>query len=161
MAWSKRLIRKALKFWRSPRQERRLLLEALVLLPVTAVALRVVGFRRWQSFLTRRAYSAGPRQNPEEQNMHLAHLAVSSVNKASRFSPWPSSCLQQSLTLGWLLRRRGIDSQLRIGVRKAAGRFEAHAWVEHGGVVLYDPGGTDGGYVPFARPITPLEESRP
>jgi hypothetical protein len=150
-----------MRFLRASRQERRLLLEALVLLPVTSIALRVVGFRHWQSFLARRTPHAGPRQGGTKQTLDLASLAVTSVTKASRFSPWPANCLQQSLTLGWLLRRRGIDSQLRIGVRKQGGRFEAHAWVEHEGVVLYDPGGNNGGFVPFERPITPLEGSYP
>ena len=160
MVWSKLLIRKALKFWRASWQERRLLLEALVLLPVTAVALRVVGFRRWQTFLLRRAPQTGHRQNNAEQTLDLARLAVTSVTRASRFSPWRASCLQQSLTLGWLLRRRGIDSQLRIGVRKEDGRFEAHAWVEHQGVVLYDPGLNSERFVPFERAIAPVGEGR-
>jgi hypothetical protein len=160
MAWSKRLIRNGVKYLRASRQERWLLLEALVLLPVTSVALWVVGFRRWQAFLARRTPHAGPRQQNPEQTLDLARLAVTSVKKVSRFSPWPASCLQQSLTLGWLLRRRGIDSQLRIGVRKEDGRFEAHAWVEHQGVVLYDPGLNSERFVPFERAIAPVGEGR-
>src|SRR5215831_3763356 len=139
MAWSKRLIRSGVQFLRASRQERRLFLEALLLLSATALALRVVGFRRWQSFLARRAPLAGGRDRNAAQTLHLARLAVHSVRRASRFSPWPANCLQQSLTLGWLLGRRGIDTELRIGFRKEGGRFEAHAWVEHRRAVLYDP----------------------
>jgi hypothetical protein len=47
-------------------------------------------------------------------------------------------CLPRSLMLCWLLRRRGIDSQLHIGVRKGNGKMEAHAWVERNGVILND-----------------------
>jgi len=42
------------------------------------------------------------------------------------------------LTLWWLLGRQGIASELRIGVRKEQGRFEAHSWVEYEGVTLND-----------------------
>jgi hypothetical protein len=48
------------------------------------------------------------------------------------------TCLHRSLTLWWLLRRQGVASELRIGVRKEQGRFEAHAWVERAGVALND-----------------------
>ena len=41
-----------------------------------------------------------------------------------------TNCLEQSLVLWWLLRRRGIAADLRIGARKDSDRFEAHAWVE-------------------------------
>lgn len=46
--------------------------------------------------------------------------------------------LHRSLTLWWLLGRQGIASELRIGVRKEQGRFEAHSWVEYEGVTLND-----------------------
>jgi hypothetical protein len=49
------------------------------------------------------------------------------------------SCLVRSIALVRLLERAGIaGSRLRVGVRDNAGRFEAHAWVELGGVVLAD-----------------------
>ena len=35
-----------------------------------------------------------------------------------------------------LLARRGIAAHLRIGVKKNVAQFEAHAWVECGGVAL-------------------------
>jgi hypothetical protein len=160
MAWSKWLIRSGVQFLRASWQERQLFLEALLLLSATALALRVIGFRRWQSFLARRASLAGPRDGNMAQTLHLARLAVHSVRRASRYCPWPASCLQQSLTLVWLLYCRRIDSQLRIGVRKEGGRFEAHAWVEHRGVVLYDPGFSSDNFVPFDCAIAPLEVVR-
>ena len=40
--------------------------------------------------------------------------------------------------LWWLLRRRGIAAELRIGARKEFERFEAHAWVEVDSAVLND-----------------------
>ena len=52
---------------------------------------------------------------------------------AARHLPFQPNCLEQSLALWWLLRRRGIPADLRIGVRKDAANFEAHAWVEAGG----------------------------
>jgi hypothetical protein len=59
--------------------------------------------------------------------------------------------------LWWLLRRRGIATELRIGARKEFERFEAHAWVEVDAEVLNDASAEHQHFVPFDGPITPLE----
>jgi hypothetical protein len=49
------------------------------------------------------------------------------------------NCLQRSVVLWRVLRRRELEAELRIGVRKeAAGGRQFHAWVEHDGEVLND-----------------------
>ena len=48
---------------------------------------------------------------------------------AGRYVPANGSCLRQSLLVWWLLRRKGLPAELRIGVQKQEG-FAAHAWVE-------------------------------
>jgi hypothetical protein len=65
------------------------------------------------------------------------------VVRTLRLLPTDSRCLMRSLVLTRLLARRGIPSTLVIGVRRP-GEFAAHAWVEHEGVPLLDPG--DPGY---------------
>lgn len=62
-----------------------------------------------------------------------------------------STCLVRSLTLAWLLERRGIPSEVRIGVRRLAGGFEAHAWVEAAGTVLNDGADVVKRYTAFDR----------
>lgn len=44
--------------------------------------------------------------------------------------PWDSRCLMRSLTLLTMLARRGIPTELKIGVQSGA-EFTAHAWIEH------------------------------
>ena len=71
----------------------------------------------------------------------------------SRHLTWHANCLDQSLVLWWQLNRRGIAAEMRIGARKEAGRFEAHAWVEVGNVVLNDSGEAHLHFAPFDRSI--------
>jgi hypothetical protein len=52
------------------------------------------------------------------------------------------------LTLWWLLRIQGIDSDIRIGVRKGT-RLEAHAWVEINSTVVNDRSDIGCDFVPF------------
>lgn len=57
--------------------------------------------------------------------------------------PTDSSCLTRSLVLARLLSRRCIESSLVIGVGGDHDCFIAHAWVEHRGMPLLDPGPDD------------------
>jgi len=144
------------RVWQLSPAERRLLAQALALLPLTAVALRVLGFRRWQATLARLAPVGGAADGGDEaallrQGRTVAHL----VDVAARHGVYRASCLPRSLALWWLLRRRGIDGDLRIGVRKEAGRFEAHAWVELRGAVLNDGDDVRERFAAFERAILP------
>ena len=47
--------------------------------------------------------------------------------------PWCGNCLSRSLAIWFLLRRRGIDSALRIGAMMKEDGLKAHAWVEFEG----------------------------
>jgi Transglutaminase-like superfamily len=138
--------------------ERWLLVQALFLLPLTAVALRWPGFRRWQSALAGLArIDAAPAGSLVETAAQRGRVTAHLIRAAACHSPYRASCLQQSLVLWWLLRRQGIHSDLRIGVRKERGRIEAHAWVEHSGTVLNDVGKVHQYFLPFSCPITPAE----
>jgi hypothetical protein len=50
------------------------------------------------------------------------------------------ACLPRSLTLLRLLGREGIQAELKLGVRQENGKVEGHAWVEHEGVAINEPG---------------------
>lgn len=58
---------------------------------------------------------------------------------AGRLPIW-TTCLVQALACEALLDRSGVETDLRIGVAKADGDLEAHAWLVHRGEVLV--GGT-------------------
>lgn len=137
-------------FQRLSRGERRLLLEAVLLLPLVAVALRWFGLRRTQALLVaklrREALDTAAQGMPAE-----AIAAI--VAQASRHTLGRPRCLAQALVLWRLLRRAGQPADLRIGVRKPGSLLQAHAWVECGGAVLDVAGGGAAGFAPFAWPL--------
>ncbi len=61
------------------------------------------------------------------------------------------TCLRQALVLQWLLARRAIATELRIGIRREAGRLMAHAWLELEGAPLGPAGATDPEFKPLLR----------
>ncbi len=73
------------------------------------------------------------------------------VDVADRYAPGRSSCLRQTAALAWLLRRRGVATNLRIGVAREEGKFMAHSWLETGEGELFGLSDTDK-YVPLSSP---------
>ena len=128
--------------------ERGLFVEALVWLPAISVALRLLGFRRSCAVVQRTVLMVRTGGVARGDVQSQARRAAQLVGSASGHGWGRGGCLPRLLTLWRLLRRRGIDATLRIGVRTGPTTVEAHAWVEHHGVVLDD--GDDG------RPFTPF-----
>jgi hypothetical protein len=117
-----------------------LLLAASTLLPVMALRLRLEGLSRVRS---RVEHASGARDA----------LAIDRVARivdiAARHAPVRVGCLPRALTLQWLLRRRGVPADLRVGVRKEGDRLDAHAWVEHAGTPLMEPADVAERFAPF------------
>ncbi|MBB6499304.1 lasso peptide biosynthesis B2 protein [Pedobacter cryoconitis] len=59
-------------------------------------------------------------------------------NQMNQLTFLKGRCLSQSLVMRFLLSRKGISSELKIGVSQSKGRFDAHAWLEKEGVLLND-----------------------
>ena len=77
------------------------------------------------------------------------------VTASSRRLPTRTTCLVRSLALNSMLRRRGFDSRLRIGVRLfEASRLAAHCWVELDGVPLNDAADIASHYAAFGGALT-------
>ena len=113
-------------------QEWLLLFQALLILPPVTLSLKLIGLKKTQALLTR--FSPKPTSNP--LTILQAPTEARMVNAiAFRLG---IACLGRSVALWWILRLRGIDSQVCLGVNKEQDEFHAHAWVEHEGNVLND-----------------------
>ena len=138
------------KLRRLSANERRLLAQALVLLPLTFCGVYALGVSRWQRFLMRLA-SFGTTSNRSSNRTsalrsHLisedaraseqAKAIARAVKIAAERGLFHANCLQETLVLWCLLRRNHIESEIRFGARKHEGRVQAHAWVELNGVAL-------------------------
>ncbi len=118
--------------------ERLCLGQAWGLLWALDIALLVVPFRSVLNFLqqvppsTIRLPLAAETDAPR-----LAWL----VECAAVAGPAGGPCLRQSLALLYMLRRRGQETHLRIGVMREGGLFKAHAWLDWNGQVLLGQSG--------------------
>jgi Transglutaminase-like superfamily len=128
------------RFWRLNGSSRGVVIEAAAGLAVTRVGLRLAGLRTWQTALARFASESenhATRERPDESSRITRARTIARLQEsAARHVIFRPTCLEQSLTLWCLLRRRGIPAELCVGARKEAGKFEAHAWVECEGVAI-------------------------
>lgn len=130
--------------------EWRVLIAAWCLLPLIAFSLRMLDYPRTRNLMGRFVTKAGRGTAPDAQVERVTRL----VGVAARHGACRANCLQHALAVWWLLARRGIETNLRIGVRKDHADFSAHAWIERDGVILV--GGADAPDRFHALPDSPL-----
>jgi Transglutaminase-like superfamily len=120
-------------------QARKLFWCAALLLPLLALSLRVRGFRRTTDALERRLHFRQSQPSRNKPATETVERTTRMLRAALRYGLVRSTCLAQSLALWYLLRTQGVSAELRIGVRKVAKKFEAHAWVVFEGSALNQP----------------------
>lgn len=110
-----------------------LIMQASGLLLAVELGLKLVSFKTLMALLQGRGSVSGEGPSADPVNPErVAYL----VEVASRYHMLKPTCLKKALVLYGLLRRRGIEVDLVVGVRKAEGRLEGHAWVKHDGQVI-------------------------
>ena len=139
------------KFLRLPFAEKRAFSQAALLLPTVTVFIRLLGYQRTRKIVGF-AFPLGGGDENLETVVDEARAMSRTVTIASRHSLSSPQCLPRTLTLWALLRRRGIKSEVRLGVRKTGPEMEAHAWLEHAGRPLND----DDGVLDRFPPLLPL-----
>jgi hypothetical protein len=115
--------------------ERRLLVGLMVGLPLVAGLVRVAGVMRTE-YLLRSLSRTRPSRPVGAGDLRAAERLAQLVDIAGRRGAIAATCLRQALMLYWLLRRRGLDPQLKLGVRREGVALDAHAWIEIEGVAL-------------------------
>jgi hypothetical protein len=98
---------------------------------IVRFSLVAFGFRKTVGLL--RLLSPSRVQN-QRIDLVFALATARQVAKAAAFVPVRAICIEQSLALLLLLRRKGISASLRLGVQPYP--FLAHAWVECDGVPI-------------------------
>ncbi len=113
-----------------------LLMEAAVWLTVVRVASRVLPARSLLALVSNVKEGSRPRTAREEKL--IAGAVARAVDSISRRFPGKSQCLNRALAVRGALARRGIRTELRLGVRRprADATLTAHAWIEYRGGVI-------------------------
>jgi|GEM_PF-621347 hypothetical protein len=148
------LIQKARTWNKFSNYQRWLLIQALILLPAIALLLKFGELKRTHSLLSKFLKSELSSLHPTSQILTTANM----VKIAAKYYSW-ATCLRKALVLWFLLRRQGIDAELKIGTRLEQ-EFQAHAWVEYQGFVVGERQGVKQHYVAFDKLETKLSQNK-
>ena len=133
------------KFLLLPSAERSLLVKAGFLLIGMRLALWLLAFPSLMRLVERLNHSRGEVLATDPL---LVEKIAWAVQASARYIP-KATCLTQALAAQTLLRRRGFQADLHIGVaRDSSKQFQAHAWIVSDGKVIIGRGEHEN-YVPF------------
>jgi hypothetical protein len=142
-------------------EARKLFWRAAVLLPQIGISLRLRGFKRTLEALQKSPPSAAPTQTKNATTADAVQMTCRMTKAAARYGLIRPTCLVESLALWYLLERQKIPVSLRIGVRKTAHKFEAHAWVEYAGAALNQTEQQHQHYAVFENAFSDLPGEKP
>lgn len=121
------------KFGRFSNRDRFALAEAMVLVFLAALVLRVVPFRKLGALVSRPVKPL----SDDALRAELADMVCWAVDRAAKRSPLRSLCFERGIAAQWMLRRRGVDGTLFFGVapRPMGDKaLDAHVWVQAEGL---------------------------
>ena len=109
-----------------------MLVVSVLTLPVVSLLLKLRGFRKTERIMALLS-RLGMRS---EASPVRVDQAARMVSIAAVQGPYKARCLEQALTVWWMLGLMGIRSTIRLGIYKSGEAVEAHAWVLHEGKIV-------------------------
>jgi hypothetical protein len=132
------MLQKIQKFLKLKREEKKLFLEAYIMLGLMHAAILTISFK----YLTR-SLEHHPNEievTPLNDKEIQAAISVGqAITRAAAYTPWESACLAQSLTAKNMLQKRGISGVFYLGAAKdeeSKENMKAHAWSQCGDTII-------------------------
>lgn len=132
------MLTKFKKFNALSSEEKKLFIEAYLILGINRAAILTLSFKR----LTRSLEHSPIQKDPKPLNDKQMAIAVKigqAIKRAAAYTPWESACLTQSLTAQKMLQKRGIPGVFYLGVIKdeeSKEKMKAHAWSQCGNKII-------------------------
>jgi len=151
------MIKKIQKFIKLPTKDKLLFIEAFYTLGMMK---RAINTKSLKDITKDLKYHKGyiehsiPDTNYKDIAIHIGDI----IQKTSRYTPWQSACLVQSLTLIKMLKKRSIPAMFYLGVYKDD-EMKAHAWSIYGDSILTGKSGHEKFTVVSSIEFIPKEES--
>jgi hypothetical protein len=115
-------------------RQRRLHWEALLLIPLAALTVKLVPASRLLAWA-----ASPPRVIRRFADPELPDQVAAAVQARAALFNLAAPCLPTALAAQFMLRRRGVASKLCLGVRRDASALAAHAWLEIDRRVVWMP----------------------
>ena len=152
------MLKKIQKFIKLPTQDKLLFIEAFYTLGMMKRAIDTKPLKDITKDLHHhKGYIKHSISNTKDKDLaiHIGDI----IQKASRYTPWQSACLAQSLTLIKMFKKRSIPAMFYLGVYKDTNDMKAHAWSIYGDSILTGKSGHKKFTVVSSIEFIPKEES--
>jgi hypothetical protein len=115
-------------------------IQSWAMLLIIDIWLRTNTYKGLRDFLIRQQYKNSGKFKIKDNmtEAEIKHIG-SIVETASRNHIVQMSCLRRALVQQWFLNTRGVNTELRFGVRTVDGKLLAHAWLEKDGKLISEP----------------------
>lgn len=112
------------------------LMEATLALGIARLFVKFVPIRKWRDAV-HEGLDARNSEDAAALNERQAALVRTTrfwIRRARRGAPFEAVCLPQALAARWILKRRGVPSQLYFGAKRdEESKLSLHAWLIAGG----------------------------
>lgn len=132
------MLNKIRKFTTLSREEKKLFLEAYIILGMMRAAILTISFKRLTRALEHHT-QVQALETLTQSEQERALIIAQAIMRAAAYTPWESACLVQSLTAQKMLCRRGIAGVFYLGVAKdeeGETKIKAHAWSQCGETII-------------------------
>ena len=129
-------MQRLVRFWKTPFTEKILFAEAVGWMLFSKLCLLLFSFK----YCIKLTHNKSADSNTTGDIERLVALKKA-VTRANYLAVWNNKCLVQSLTARWMLNRRDIGSELKLGVTHDTNKkVTAHAWVNVHGYEVVNKG---------------------
>jgi hypothetical protein len=118
-----------IRFWFLPRREKVLFFEAITLLTLSHLSVKLISFNHIYRFLNSGWNEELPGGSGRAEDIRLINLSL--LRAAGRL-PFRCLCLSRSIATFIMLRRRDVPAVILAGVKFEGLSLAAHAWVRAG-----------------------------
>lgn len=144
------MLRKIKTFLDLPSPHKFIFIRFFLIVPTVRLGIKTIGFKSTYNFLK---YFAKLDQIPEENSWLIIKRHKSFQYLFTREFPFLGNCLAQSMALWLMLKNKGIETDLRFGMKKEKQKLLAHAWLEYQGSPLATEGEQEKKYVFFNESV--------
>ena len=128
------MLNKIRKFTKLSLEEKKLFLEAYILLGLMRASILTISFKCLTHSLEH--YPTKNEVTPlDDKEIQIAMAVGQAIKMAAAHTPWESACLVQSLAVHRMLKKRSIPGIFYLGVMKdkeADDQMKAHSWTQCG-----------------------------
>ena len=132
------MLRKIQQFTKLKKEEKKLFLEAYIILGIMRAAILTISFKRLTRSLVHHPNEIEVTPLNDEE-IQAAISVGQAITRAAAYTLWESACLAQSLTAQKMLQKRGIPGVFYLGAAKdeeSKENMKAHSWSQCGDTII-------------------------